>query len=330
MASESVAVVPIRGYRGDERSTRRLLAVLRGLSAKPRGGEMPPDLDVMHYPLTVPIPRSDAARVVTLYDVQHHELPELFSRAERVYRALAYDRAARHADLVVTCSEHARGRIAEHLDISPERIHVVYLGIDHNRFSSESDDDERTLAGVPVPDRYVIYPANLWPHKNHGRLLQAFRNVDRPLELVLTGQTLGREAWLAALASELGIADRVHHLGHVDASLLPALYRRAEGMVFPSLYEGFGSPPLEAMACGCPVAAASCGALAEVCGEAAIGFDPRNVEDMTAAIVRLVHDHALREQLRTAGSVRARSFTWDEAASRHWAAYARACELRDG
>jgi glycosyltransferase involved in cell wall biosynthesis len=113
------------------------------------------------------------------------------------------------------------------------------------------------------------------------------------------------------------------YLGHVTAETLAGLYRRARAMVFPSLYEGFGAPPLEAMACGCPVACSDATSLPEVCGDAALPFDPHSVESITGALARVSGDAGLREQLRGAGLERARSFTWHASAERHRAIYAR-------
>ena len=116
-------------------------------------------------------------------------------------------------------------------------------------------------------------------------------------------------------------AARVHHLGYVDEQEVAALYRGAEAMIFPSLYEGFGLPPLEAMACGCPVAASKTGAVAEVCGDAALLFDPNDVDAIEAAISRISSDARLRSELSGAGIKQAANFTWERAARRHLEVY---------
>jgi glycosyltransferase involved in cell wall biosynthesis len=276
------------------------------------------EFDVVHYPVTVPVPAvRGAPRVVSLLDVQHHELPHMFSRAERWFRSWAYDDSARRADQVITISEHARRGIVERLGIPAERVHAIHLGVDHDRFTP----DGPRLDGLPA--RYVVYPANLWPHKNHERLLDAFARVpDRSLQLVLTGQLYGRERLLEG-------RERVHHLGHLPARDVAALYRGARALVFPSLFEGFGLPPLEAMACGTPVAASARGALAEVCGDAALGFDPEDTAAIAEAIVRVTADEDLRGRLRVEGLARAAGFTWERAARLHVAAYNRACASPD-
>jgi glycosyltransferase involved in cell wall biosynthesis len=298
----------VRSYRpGESTATRVLAMAAAGVAPRLAACDVPRGLDVVHYPVSVPIPITDAPRVVTLFDLQHHDLPRMFRGAERAYRRWAYDRAARAADLVLTATEHARERIVEVLGIDGGRVEVIPLGIDHDRFRPEPAEIDLPA----MPERFVLYPANLWPHKNHARLLEAMAMVgDRDLELVLTGATYGRLPPLP---------ERVHHLGFVDHDVLPELMRRSEGIIFPSLYEGFGAPPLEAMACGVPVAVSGRGSLGEVVGDAALRFDPESPEEIAAAI-----EHLAGAGLREVGLAHAARFTWPAAAERHVAAYERA------
>jgi glycosyltransferase involved in cell wall biosynthesis len=302
----------VRAYRPGDRPATRFAAMNAGRVWPVLDGR---DFDLVHYPATVPVPRvRGTPRVVTLLDVQHHELPQMFSALERRLRAWAYDGAARDADLVLTISEHARAGIVERLGIDAERVIAIPLGVDHATFSPSGPGPPAKRA---LPTRYVLYPANLWPHKNHARLLAAFAAVGDPnLWLVLTGQTYGRERTLAG-------HDRVRHLGHVAQDELAALYRGAAAVVFPSLFEGFGLPPLEAMACGVAVATSDRGALGEVCGDAALRFDPEDEAAISDAIRRVTSDEPLRSRLRAAGPAHAARFTWREAARRHVEAYAR-------
>jgi len=299
-----VEVRHVPSYRPGNSAATRFLAMNAGRVWPELDGR---EFDVVHYPITVPVPSIDGVpRVVTLLDVQHHELPGMFSRPERWLRSWAYDGAARGADLVITISEHAKAGIVEHLGVPAERIEVIGLGVDHERF---------TPGGHRRDDLgdYVLYPANLWPHKNHERLLEAWRQVDPALTLVLTGQTFGR-----TISQE-----RVRHLGHVPADKLPALYRGARAVVFPSLFEGFGVPVLEAMACGTPVATSDRGSLAEVAGDAALLFDPEDAEAIAAVVERVCRDDAMRARLRANGSQRAARYTWAASAGAHDAAYRR-------
>jgi glycosyltransferase involved in cell wall biosynthesis len=326
LACDRVRLHHVASYRPGERDATRLLAMASAAALPRRAArDVPKGLDLVHYPVTVPIPTTDAARVVTLHDLQHHDLPELFSRGERAFRSWAYDRAARNADAVITGSHHASGRIVDVLGIEPDRVHIVHYGIDGDRFSPQPrPDDDAAAERLALPPRFAVYPANLWPHKNHARLMEALALApDRELHLVLTGQDYGRLPELRRRAGMLGVGERVHHLGHVPGDALATLYRRAQALVFPSLYEGFGAPPLEAMACGCPVACSNAASLPEVCGDAALLFEPRSVEFIADALARVTGDVEVRDLLRRAGPEHARSFTWRASAERHQSIYLR-------
>ncbi len=256
-------------------------------------------LDLVHFPLSVMIPRvSQPPAVSTVLDVQHELLPEFFSRAELAYRRRAYGWTVRRSELVITISHHAASTLVERLGVSEARVRPIHLGIDHERFR-------------PGPERregFLLYPARGWPHKNHAGLFAALRllRAERPdLELVLTGY-------------DGPVPDGVRSLGRVSQDELVRLYRTAAAVVFPSLYEGFGQPPLEAMACGCPVACSDAASLPEVCGDAARMFDARSPEAIAAAV-----DDVLRRphELALLGLEQAASFTWEATARSHDAVY---------
>jgi glycosyltransferase involved in cell wall biosynthesis len=255
-------------------------------------------LDVVHYVLTVPVPRTKAPTVVTLHDVQHRDLPGFFGPARRSFRRIAYDRAARGASAVIVTSEFVRQRALELLELDAPRVHVVPHAIDHARFRP----------GEEMREQFLLYPARPWPHKNHARLFEAFallRQTRPQLRLVLTGGGLERLDPVPAGVERLGV---------VTAEALASLYRRAACLVFPSLYEGFGLPPLEAMASGCPVAAANAGAIPEVCGDAAVLFDPSDAESIVAGVLEA---EARADELRELGLAHAAGFTWVASAGRH-------------
>jgi glycosyltransferase involved in cell wall biosynthesis len=289
---------PPGGRRGPARIPAMALAAWRSRELTSRLAS----LDAIHYALTVPVPRSSAPTVVTLHDVQHRDLPEFFGPARRSFRRIAYDRAARSADAVVVTSEFVRSRAVEVLGLSTTRLHVIPHAIDHEVFRPGGEEREP----------FLLYPARPWPHKNHVRLFQAFAVLRRTrprLRLVLTGGGLERLDPLP---------EGVERWGVVSQERLASLYRRAACLVFPSLYEGFGLPPLEAMASGCPVAAANAGAIPEVCGDAAVLFDPTDPEAIAAAILEA---DARGEELRDLGIEHAARFTWSETARRHEEVY---------
>jgi glycosyltransferase involved in cell wall biosynthesis len=250
----------------------------------------------VHYPLTIRIPPISAPSAITLHDVQHLDLPQLFSRGERAFRSLAYHRSARSARLVIVPSAFVRDRAARLLSLDPRKIRVIHHGIDHERFSP----------GGGPREPFLLYPARPWPHKNHERLYEAFGLLrrNRPeLRLVLTGGGHGA-----------AFPPGVEALGNVSLRELVSLYRRASALVFPSLYEGFGLPPLEAMACGCPVACSAVASLPEVCGDAACYFPPDDSREMAAAVEDVLADPA---GWSARGIARAAGFTWGRSAAAH-------------
>ena len=317
------------GYPGAATGKRRTAAMTLAAARTRLWSALGEAVDVMHFPLTLPVPRPHGPFVITLHDVQHHDRPELFSRAEHAWRRVMYDATARRAAIVVTDSEHARRRIVERVGVPPERVVSIPLAVDHARFCPErAPGEERTLDRFGLAERFLLYPAGLWPHKNHDRLLAALALVeDEELHLVLTGSTFGRWPALQAAAQRHGVGDRVHHLGSVEDAVLPALYRRATALAFPSLHEGFGVPPLEAMACGCPVASSRAAALEEVCGSATAVLDPVDVAGMATVLEAVVHDHDLRRRLRADGIEQAARYTWDAAADAYVEVYRRAAGI---
>lgn len=257
-------------------------------------------LDALHFPLSVMIPRVDRPpTVTTVHDLQHELYPRFFSRAELAYRRAVYGWTVERSQMLIAISEHARETLIYRYALDPARVRTIQLGIDHDRFTP--DDRSR--------ESFLLYPANRWRHKNHERLFEAFALVrcERPeLRLVLTGTGHDRAPLPAGVESR----------GHVTMDELIDLYRTAACLVFPSLYEGFGLPPLEAMACGCPVAVSHATSLPEICGDAAEYFDPLSPEDMAAAILR-----ALEARLVARGLARAAKFTWEATARAHDAVY---------
>jgi glycosyltransferase involved in cell wall biosynthesis len=251
--------------------------------------------DAVHYPLTIALPAARRPFAITLHDVLHRDFP--FSRAEGLFRRLAYDRSARRAALVIVPSAFT----AERSGLSAARLRVIHHGIDHDRFTPGDEPREP----------FLLYPARPWPHKNHDRLFEAFALVRgrRPeLRLVLTGGGHGAGPYPP------GVEVR----GLVSDDELASLYRRAAALVFPSLYEGFGAPPLEAMACGCPVACSNAAALPEVVGDAACLFDPASPQELAAAVEDVLERP---DEWASRGLARAAAFTWEASARGHEAVY---------
>jgi len=237
---------------------------------------------------------------VTLHDVQHLDLPQMFPRAERAFRRIFWDRSVRRAELVIVISEFVRERAVAALGLDPARVRVVPLGLDHSVLRPAGAEREP----------FLYYPARSWPHKNHARLFEAFALLrrERPeLRLVLTGADLPH------------VPDGVVSHGHVPWSEVVSLLQRAAALVFPSLYEGFGLPPLEAMACGCPVACSNAAALPETVGSAARLFDPNDPRAIADAVRDVLADPG---EWSRRGLERAAGFSWDATATATDAVYA--------
>jgi glycosyltransferase involved in cell wall biosynthesis len=282
-------------YRASRSMPGRVAAMSLAAAAPGRLRRRFRDLDALHFPLSVMLPPvSDPPAVTTVLDVQHEFLPEFFPRAEVVYRKTAYGWTVRRSRLVVTISEHAAAAIADRLDVPRRKLRPIHLGIDHERFRP----------GPEPREGFLLYPARPWPHKNHARLFEAMRLLPG-VRLVLTG-------------FEGPTPDGVESLGRVPLAELSSLYRRASAVVFPSLYEGFGQPPLEAMACGCPVACSNAASLPEVVGDAARLFDPTSAEAIAAAVRDVL---AAPDEWSARGLARAAGFTWERCAAAHEAVY---------
>ena len=301
-AAEGLESVVVSEYRASRSTSGRLAAMAQAAVApgRLRRALRTDELDAIHFPLSVMLPPLDTPpAATTVLDVQHEVFPEFFSRAELAYRRRVYGWTVRKSRIVITISEHAREALVERLGLEPERVRAIHLAVDHGRFTPDGRPREP----------FLLYPANAWPHKNHARLFDAFARVraERPdLRLVLTG----------AAHDRLALPEGVESLGHVDLNRLVELYRSAAALVFPSLYEGFGIPCVEAMACGCPVAASNVASIPEVCGDAAVYFDPLDPESIADGIRRAL------DSPPPGGAARAALFTWERCAHEHDEVYA--------
>jgi len=254
------------------------------------------------------------AQVCMLHDAAVFDHPRAYTWMFRHWYSNLFRHLARRAERVLTVSDFSRRRLSATLGLAERHIGVVPNGSDHLDGVIPDDSVLRRHGLVGVPYLLAVGSAN--PTKNHTALRAAF--AQRPAvdaaRLVIVG---GADARVFAVGDGAGVsagAGQALQVGRVDDAQLKALYQQAVGLVFPSLYEGFGLPALEAMACGCPVAAADAAALPEVCGGAALLFDPHSVSAIAAAMHTLLSDAGERGRLRARGHARALAFRWDAAA----------------
>jgi glycosyltransferase involved in cell wall biosynthesis len=250
-------------------------------------------------------------QAVVIHDTLFIDHPQSFSRPFRWWYRLVLGTLGRRAAVVFTVSDFSKASLERHGLVPVGKAHVLRLGVDHlkNRTCDVSIMDR---IGVR-PGGYILAIGSLARHKNLAMLIEAFSAADLPgIDLVVAGGGNSRVFQHAGLRE----AANIHYTGRIDDAALTGLYANAMAFACPSISEGFGLPPLEAMTFGCPVVATTGGAVPEVCGDAAIYADPRDTAAWTRALRRIVHEPALRDTLAERARARAASFTWAAAADR--------------
>ncbi len=279
-------------------------------------------VDLFHAPHYVLPPLAARPSVVTIHDCIHLMFPQyLPSRLAFAYARASITLAARRATRVLTVSESSKRDILKFVDVPPEKIDVIYNAYDE-RFAVEPREEDvvRIRERYQLHDAFVLYAGNVKPHKNLGRLIEAFqlvrsRGLDH-LKLVLIGDDISKYAALRRAVHQHQLHKYVRFLGYVPEETLAVMYRLAGVFVFPSLYEGFGLPPLEAMASGTPVVTSNVSSLPEVAGDAALLVDPYDPEAIAGGILKVLTDAGVRRELRQKGLARAREFSWEASVRR--------------
>jgi glycosyltransferase involved in cell wall biosynthesis len=279
-------------------------------------------VDVLHVQYTAP-PFCPAPVVATIHDLAFEHLPETFTRRGSLQLKLTVRRTARRAARIATVSEYSRQDLLRTYGLPPEKVVVTYNGVESHFTPDPAGPDEAAAirARFQIGREYLLAVGSLQPRKNLVRLIRTYAKLraERPgftPQLVI----VGRKLWLAdSIFDEVKRqpwADDVILTGYVTDADLPALYRGAAAFVYPSIFEGFGLPPLEAMACGTPVVTSNNSSLPEVTGDAALLVDPYSEDQIADALLQITGDDALRSRLRAAGLEQAKRFTWRDAAAR--------------
>jgi glycosyltransferase involved in cell wall biosynthesis len=281
-------------------------------------------LDLFHSPDFVLPPTGRTPTILTVHDLSFLRVPEFFVPGFRAYLEGAVARAAGRALHILADSESTRCDLVELLDVDPERVSVIYPGVEAGfRPITEAKELNRVRSRYDLPERFVLGLSTLQPRKNFDGLIKAFGRLlsskgNEPevanVHLVIGGGKGWMYEEILALPERLGLGQRIHFCGFVEDDDLPALYTLAHAFAFPSWYEGFGIPVLEAMACGTPVVAANNSSLPEAVGDAGLMVDAADVDALADALSRLVTDSDLRERLIAAGEEQARRFTWEASA----------------
>jgi glycosyltransferase involved in cell wall biosynthesis len=276
-----------------------------------------PGCDLFHATEHLLLPLKDCPSVLTVHDLVFQVYPERHKPLNRWYLRAALPLYCRRADAIICVSEHTKKDLVDLWGIDGEKVHVVYEAADprFGRRSAEKVAVARARYGLP--ERYLLVVGTIEPRKNLNRLLDAIalvRQEREDVKLVI----VGRLGWLYQ-----GFLDKLEQFEHREAVIrpgfvpdadLPAVYQGAVGTVYPSLYEGFGLPMLESMACGTPVISSRASSLPELGGDAAYYFDPLDVEEMAAALGAVWRDADLRRSMRERGLARASQFSWTRAA----------------
>ena len=337
------------------RPANALLRIPFGLPAAALRGSV----DVLHVTYNAP-PVASCPVVVTVHDISFEHYPEFFSPRDYAILKTLVPLSARRAARVITVSQHAKREIVQRYGIDPQRVAVTYEAA-AEQFQPVTDpvalQAVRSKYGIG-DGLFLLALGNLQPRKNIGRLVEAFGRAvnsqqstvnsqqwtadsDRSeassencslstvhCSLVIAGKAQWRESDIFATVQAAGLEDRVMFPGYVDDADLPALYSAATAFVYPSLYEGFGLPPLEAMACGTPVICSTAASLPEVVGDASISIDPLRVDSLAQGLRDVLGSAVLRDDLRARGLRRAAQFSWDRCAAETLAVYAAARPAR--
>jgi glycosyltransferase involved in cell wall biosynthesis len=271
-------------------------------------------VDMLFCPFTAPTYfEPGIPTVCTIYDLQYKTYPEFFAAEDVSHRDQTFIEACRKATVLTAISDYSRASAITHGNLDPEFIRTIHLRM-AQRFEPGAECDRNVLNCLDLtPRRYLIYPANFWKHKNHEMLLTAFgmachEGLPGDIKLVCTGAPGERQEWLVNAARTMNLGGRVLFPGYLPNAELATLIADCNSVVFPSLYEGFGLPVIEAMAAGVPVACSNTTSLPEVAADAALMFDPRVPSQIAQSIISLVENGALREQLVQAGLQRAAEF----------------------
>lgn len=267
-----------------------------------------------HYNIPI-FPIRAKKRIVTIHDVCHLALPDYLSKLEQFYSRFIMQQALCRSQKIATDSFFSKSEILHFLKEPKCHIHVIPMAVDRSRFykMTKNQNLENIQNKYRLPDQFILFVGNNKSHKNLSGLLRAFSEISTlQSKLVIVGRGVGLRNYFEKIEQK-----NVLYLGHIIDDDLPGLYNLAQILILPSFYEGFGLPPLEAMACGCPTIVSNCSSLPEVCGDASIYVNPYAIHEIRDAIIRVMNDQALKSKLIERGYEQIKNFDWAQTAQQY-------------
>jgi len=285
-------------------------------------------IQLIHYPFSI-IPELDQKLsipiILSVMDLQHEYFPDLFTSEDLLARQKNFYTSTQRADHIIAISEYTKESLVKKLTISESKIEVIYLA---GNLSKTPD------TSIVLPKNFMYYPAGDWPHKNHQNLFRAMaylRKKERFVpQLILSGLQNESKLMHQKFVDELGISDEVTHLGQVSYDQVAGIYKRATMLIYPSLFEGFGIPLLEAMTANIPIACSNRSSIPEVTASAACYFNPENPESIARAIEKVWHNKSYRDVLIARGKIQVNNFSWRACASDTYNSYKRVLKVNRG
>lgn len=274
------------------------------------------EFDLYFEPNFIPLDIKAKTIVTTVHDFSVQLFPEAHPKDRVRYFRKNFLKNVRRSTKIITDSGYTKIEAIDILRVPGDMITAIHLGVDHGMFKiypREAQDICRRELGLP--EKFILFVGTREPRKNLGRLVQAYAELPDPVQREFSLVLVGPRGWGESdPARGKKLANRVMVLDYLDTQKLALAYNLASALAYPSLYEGFGLPPLEAMACGCPVVASNAAALPEVCGDAAVYIDPNDIQSIAAGMQRVLSDETLRSDLIERGLQRAKNFTWEKTA----------------
>lgn len=273
-------------------------------------------LDVLHFPSTiVNTLKFKTPLILTVFDIQHEYYPEFFSQWVLNYRKKWYEPSVEKARIVIAPTEFTKSTLIDKYRTSPEKIKLIPTGILRSFQIPSVEQINQVRNKYDLPKTFLYYPSNPWQHKNHARLMAALRIYGEKYSdiphVILSGRLDGETRDSISLAVAAGVEARVKELGFVDQVDMAPLYCAATALIFPSLFEGFGIPLVEAMRCGCPILASETTTIPEITNGAALLFDPYNPREIAYAIRKMIEEPEFRSQLVKNGFNQVKKYDWD-------------------